>query len=157
MTALKVTVREAQGPADLDVARRLMRAYAAEAGVASCFQTLDAELTALPAGFVAVLVGIVDGAPAGCVALKALPDRRAEIVRLYVMTDARRHGLGRALVEAALVTARQRGVDSVVLHTLARWRAATALYRAMGFKPTAPYCAVPLDDVLFFEHRLNVA
>ncbi|MBM3483866.1 MAG: GNAT family N-acetyltransferase [Alphaproteobacteria bacterium] len=146
-----VTVREAQSSADLDAVRGLMRAYAAEAGVEVCFQTLDAELKALPAGFSAVLVGMVDGTTAGCIALKALPEGRSEIVRLYVAPEARRLGLGRALVDAALDAARTHGRAKVVLHTLARWRAATALYRDMGFAPAAPYCAEPLDDVLFFE------
>lgn len=151
---IKVTAGEAQSPAEIEAVRGLMRAYAAEAGVACCFQTLDAELKALPAGFLVVLLGTADGAPAGCVALKELPDRRAEIVRLYVRPEARRHGLGRALVDAALETARLRGAENVVLHTLTRWRAATALYRSMGFTPTTPYCAVPLEDVLFFERGI---
>ena len=119
----------------------------------SCFETFNAELNALPDGFLAVLLGSVDDRPAGCVGLKALADGRAEIVRLYVSPEARRHGLGRTLVGAALALAKARGYDTVVLHTLARWRAATALYGAMGFAPAAPYCAVPLDDMLFFEWR----
>ena len=150
---INVTAREAQSPAGLEAVRGLMRDYAAEAGVAFCFQALEAELNALPAGFMAVIVGTVGDRPAGCIALKGLADDRAEIVRLYVAQDARHHGLGRALVEAALATARERGHDTVVLHTLERWRAATALYRAMGFRPTAPYCAVPLEDVLFFARN----
>lgn len=148
-----VTAREAQSRAGLEVVRGLMRAYAAEAGVAFCFQALEAELKALPAGFMTVIVGTVSDTPAGCIALKGLADGRAEIVRLYVAPDARHHGLGRALVEAALATAHERGHDTAVLHTLARWRTATMLYRAMGFRPTAPYCAAPLEDVLFFARN----
>ena len=52
---------------------------------------------------------------------------------LYVREDARRSGLGRALVEAALERARERGCRRIELDVNEDNEAALALYAACGF------------------------
>ena len=52
---------------------------------------------------------------------------------LYVREDARRSGLGRALVEAALERARERGCKRIELDVNEDNEAALALYAACGF------------------------
>ena len=57
----------------------------------------------------------------------------AYLTNMYVEAAHRNDGLGRALVEAALATARERGVDGVLL-----WPSddSVAFYRRAGFEPS---------------------
>ncbi|MBS0577244.1 MAG: GNAT family N-acetyltransferase [Proteobacteria bacterium] len=52
---------------------------------------------------------------------------------LYVVPDARRHGVARALLDAALAFARQSGARGLQLETAADNLAAQALYRQAGW------------------------
>jgi ribosomal protein S18 acetylase RimI-like enzyme len=54
---------------------------------------------------------------------------------LYVLDDARGAGLGRALVEAALERARERGCRRIDLDVDPDNAAAQALYESLGFRP----------------------
>ncbi len=52
---------------------------------------------------------------------------------LYVVSAARRHGVGRALMEAARQHAIQTGAKRLTLETTAENRAAGALYESLGY------------------------
>jgi ribosomal protein S18 acetylase RimI-like enzyme len=60
-----------------------------------------------------------------------------ELEDLFVSADARRGGLGRALVAAAIDRARARGCGRIALDTAERNEAAVALYRSFGFSDEA--------------------
>jgi GNAT superfamily N-acetyltransferase len=84
------------------------------------------------------LLGAVDGEPVGVCQLrfrwsvwKSAEDCWLE--DLFVREEARRSGLGRALVEAALVRARERGCKRIELDVNEDNGAARALYEACGF------------------------
>jgi predicted N-acetyltransferase YhbS len=76
---------------------------------------------AMPLGHTVVLVARFDGAIVGCVVIndcdKENAKHRAELAKLMVHTEYRRHGLGRRLIEAAEVEARARGKTLLVLDT----------------------------------------
>ena len=55
------------------------------------------------------------------------------LAELYVVPSERGHGLGRALMEAAMVRARERGGDYMLLGTSETDTAARALYERLGF------------------------
>jgi len=57
----------------------------------------------------------------------------AEVLTLAVRPQARRRGVGRALVEAAATRAREAGAASLFLEVAADNQGALALYRACGF------------------------
>jgi ribosomal protein S18 acetylase RimI-like enzyme len=65
------------------------------------------------------------------------------LAELYVVPSGRGHGLGRALMEAAMELARARGADMMYLGTGEDDVAARALYESLGFtnregKPDGP-------------------
>lgn len=63
-----------------------------------------------------------------------------ELKRLFVRPDARRHGVGRALMERAELEAKSRGYDALVLTTSPEMMPlAQGLYDAMGYCETVPY------------------
>ncbi|HEY4812236.1 MAG TPA: GNAT family N-acetyltransferase [Solirubrobacteraceae bacterium] len=55
------------------------------------------------------------------------------LAELYVVPRRRRQGLGKALLEAAMSTARDRGADRIDLGTSDSDVAARALYESLGF------------------------
>ena len=76
----------------LDETRAIFRDYAASLAVDLCFQNFEDELATLPGDYRTpggrLLLAIVDGAVAGCGALRPLPDcdypNACEMKRLYV-------------------------------------------------------------------------
>ena len=61
------------------------------------------------------------------------PRLECYLAELYVVPSMRRQGLGRALMEAAMTVARERGADSMDLGTEESDTAARALYESLGF------------------------
>jgi ribosomal protein S18 acetylase RimI-like enzyme len=76
----------------------------------------------------------------------------AYLAELYVVPDLRGRGLGRALLEAAMDLARERGADHIDLNTAESDTAARGLYESMGFtnregRPDGP-------SMLYYEREL---
>ncbi|CAN1555754.1 RimI Acetyltransferases [Paracoccaceae bacterium] len=63
------------------------------------------------------------------------PVRRLLIDHVAVAPEARRHGHGRALLQAARDLARELAVDEILLDTWEANHEAHAFFRAMGFSP----------------------
>ena len=91
----------------------------------------------------ALLLALVDNRPAGCVALRTLPDGACEIKRLFVRAEHRGLGVGRQLMEALIDLARRRGFSTMRLDTGDLQPEAHALYASLGFVPIPPYYEVP--------------
>jgi ribosomal protein S18 acetylase RimI-like enzyme len=94
-----------------------------------------------------VLVAVEDGQLLGTVMLMPWPHGNlvrgpdeAEIRALAVAADARRSGIGRALVAAVTHRAAERGVRHLLLLTMPEMRAAHRLYAGAGF------CRLPDRD-----------
>jgi ribosomal protein S18 acetylase RimI-like enzyme len=149
-----VGLREASTPADLESVRRLFSEYARAVDAPCCFAGFEQEVAALPRGYALLLLAGEAEVPAGCVALRRLDARTAEIKRLYVRPDARGRGTARALMEAAIGAARKDGCERVVLDSLPSMREALALYRTLGFREVPPYLADPTPGASCFELKL---
>lgn len=74
-----------------------------------------------------------DGAPIGCVGLKAMDDGGYEVIKMTVGEAARGTGLGRMLMEACITRARSAGASRLYLETNDSLGPALGLYRAVGF------------------------
>jgi ribosomal protein S18 acetylase RimI-like enzyme len=147
---------------DLDEARGIIREYASGLGVDLCFQQFEEELAGLPGEYAPprgmLLLARVDGALAGCCALRPL-DRSdypnaAEMKRLYVRKAFRGFGLGRQLAEAVLDAARAAGYDCVLLDTLDDMEAARSLYEELGFEEIPPYYHNPIPGAHYLKADL---
>ena len=132
---------------DLAAVRDIFNEYAGTLSVDLDFQDFSAELATLPGDYAAprgaLLLARVDGAIAGCCALRPMDSsdytNAAEMKRLYVRKAFRGFGLGRQLAEAILDEARRSGYSCVLLDTLDDMEAARALYEELGFEEVPPY------------------
>ena len=152
-----------ESPEHADAARGLIREYADSLGVDLCFQHVDAELAALPGEYAppagVLLVALVDGQPAGCGAIRALPDvdypDACEMKRLFVRRAFRRFGLGRLLAQALIERAEQSGYSTLLLDTLDDMEAARSLYAELGFEEIPPYYFNPLAGAHYLKVDLG--
>lgn len=127
--------------------RDIFTEYAQSLNVDLCFQGFDEELAQLPGEYAsprgALLLARVNGAVAGCCALRPLDaadyPNAAEMKRLYVRQAFRGLRLGRRLAEAILDEARMAGYSCVLLDTLDDMESARALYEDLGFEEIPPY------------------
>jgi ribosomal protein S18 acetylase RimI-like enzyme len=154
------TIEPAASAADLAAVGELFVEYATGLGDhVCCLQDFAAELAALPGAYGppcgCLLLARVDGAAAGCVALRPLTEEDGELKRMYVRPAYRGLGLGRSLATAMLEEARRRGYRRVCLDTLPSMAAAVALYRALGFRPIEPYGSVPIPGALYLGLELT--
>ncbi|MBB5340359.1 GNAT family N-acetyltransferase [Tunturiibacter gelidoferens] len=160
----EIVVREAVGVEDIAAVRRLMQAYgeylaANPAGAANiCLEGYGQELEGLPGAYLVLLLAVVDGTAAGCVALRLLrgEQRGCEMKRLWVDGAFRGDGLGRRLVKEAIAWAEGAGFGAMYLDTVpAAMPEANRLYEEMGFVRVERYNENPIADVVFFRRGLK--
>ena len=161
--APEISLLQADTPALLAHARGLFREYADGLGVDLCFQNFEQELAGLPGPYAepggALLVALVDGQPAGCGALRALPDadypNACEMKRLFVRRAFRRFGLGRLVTQQLLDLATRAGYSTLLLDTLDDMEAARGLYSSLGFEEIPPYYFNPLPGAHYLKVELD--
>ena len=143
----------------LTVVRELFVEYANATGLDFCFQNFDRELAELPGKYAPpsgrLLLALIDGQTAGCVALRKLEENICEMKRLYVRPTFRRQKIGHRLAEAVVASARGIGYARIRLDTLASMKAAIALYESLGFQRIAAYYHNPIPDVVYLELALR--
>jgi ribosomal protein S18 acetylase RimI-like enzyme len=138
--------------------RALLLEYQTSIGVDLCFQDFANELEQLPGAYAPpqgrLYLMWMGSEPAGCVALRPLDARTAEMKRLYVRPAHRGRGLGRLLAQQVIEDARSSLHTRVVLDTLPSMREAQALYAALGFTEIEPYTSNPIVGTRFMELTL---
>ena len=147
------TISPARSATELISAAALFRAYAATLPVDLAPQGFSQELESLPGIYGPpggeLLLAKRGDHVLGCIALKALePPRVAEIKRLFVRPQARKTGVGQALVAAVIAVARQLGYGEIKLDTLAEMEGAIVLYKRNGFAPIPPYGSHPYPGLV---------
>ena len=152
-------IRPVHDPADVEEVRTLFREYADSLGVDLSYQDFARELAWLPGDYApprgALLLATIEGAVAGCVALRPLDADTCEMKRLYARGTYRGAGLGRALVRAIIGEARRIGYARMRLDTLPSMTAAIALYRSLGFRPINAYRHSPVAGTLYLELEIG--
>jgi len=145
-------------PLDSPAARRLIAELNAELSrdytPAQRFHSLAAEEVAEGAG--AFLVLWLEGAPAGCGAVRMLAPDVAELKRMYVVPAARGRGLSRAILSTLEDRAAALGATRVVLETGDKALAALGLYESAGYARIpcfGAYAASPTS--ICFEKSLS--
>ena len=147
---------------DLGAVTDLFAAYAASLPVDLDYQDFAAELAGLPGKYAppqgALLLARDTGDRVlGCAGLRPLGDGICEMKRLFLRPEARGLGLGRALAEAIVATARERGHHTIRLDTLPSMASAIALYEDLGFERIDPYYAPTPPGTVFMTLDLAPA
>jgi len=156
------------GSAEVEALRGLLQGYREFlASIASmhCFDfaAYRAEVADAPSAYTRgggeVLLALVDGVAAGCIAFRAARGETAatcEVKRLYVLEAFRGRALARLLVEEALKRARARGFERVILDTdFAAMPKAFALYTSFGFTEYEPSFVPFSPSLRFLEMMLR--
>ena len=79
---------------------------------------------------------------AGIYPTEGLPEGCCELVKLYILPEARGKGLGKQLIEECFEIARNSGYQQVYLETLPELKMAMSLYERCGFR----YLSAPLGN-----------
>jgi GNAT superfamily N-acetyltransferase len=140
---MPVVIQQAESPEQIAQIRELFLEYAKWLGFSLCFQGFDQELASLPGRYAPpsgrLFLAMVDGAPAGCIGLRAMEPDVCEMKRLYVRPQFRGHQLGRVLIQKLLDEARVIGYARMQLDTIpGQMDRAIALYREFGFQEITP-------------------
>ena len=171
------TIRPASTPDDVAAVGTLMREYIHflrnhPAGSAHfCIGGIEDELANLAARYAApgtLLLAELEDDPVGCLAVRELRASAPmvevhaqagglalEFKRLWVRPEARGLGLGRSLMENAIVHSRDQGAAAVYLDTVpAAMPEAVRMYQELGFEPSDRYNSNDSKGVAHFRLRL---
>jgi len=154
-----ITLVRAETPAQIDGVRSLFAEYVASLPVDVSYENVPRESADLPGAYAPprgeLLLALVEGEPAGCVALRPLDLEVCEMKRVYLRPAWRGLGMGRELVEGIVAAARRIGYRRMRLDTIPSLKPALSLYRSLGFRVIAPYREIPSDRALFLELKLE--
>ncbi|QQG48694.1 MAG: GNAT family N-acetyltransferase [archaeon] len=151
----------AETKGQIRTARDLFSEYGKSLGIDLSFQNFEEELNSLPGDYSppngVLLIALLDGEPAGCVALRKLgaDGKVCELKRLYVRPKFRGRSLGRRLAESVIAEASRLRYEVMRLDTLRTMNEAIMLYTSLGFRETAPYRYNPIEGTRFFELDLQ--
>lgn len=151
-------VREAADERDIEQVRRLVRAHGDARSTTPGVEYVYADAERMPGPYApprgGIWLAVAADDAVGCVALRPLTARAAEVKRMFVDSAWRGQGVGRGLLGALIEGARARGYETLRLGTLADMDAAQALYRSLGFTPIERYRPDELIDTQFYELSL---
>ena len=122
------------------------------------FQDFDAELAHIESHYAPpggrLYLALVDGQPAGCVALRDFGEGVCEMKRLYVRPQFRGLHIGRQLAETIIEAAGEIGYHRMRLDTVASMESANRLYATLGFVSIDAYRFNPVEDAVYLELEL---
>ena len=95
--------------------------------------------------FIAEVEGKIVGG-GGIYPTEDLPHNTCELVKMYLLPEARGMGLGRMLIEMCLETAQSNGFQQVYIETLPELKLAVSVYEKFGFE----YLSAPLGNSKHF-------
>lgn len=143
----------------IEEVRQLFLEYALSLKIDLDFQGFEAEYKTLPGKYAppggALILALVDGKAAGCVALRKISEGICEMKRLYVRDNYRGLGIGKKLITMIIKEARRLNYHYIRLDTLPTMDKAQDLYISLGFYDIAPYVFNPIKGTKFLELKLK--
>ena len=151
-----VDLVDVSGGDDLLILKTLFVEYADMFEHQLCFDAFDAELDGLPDPYAppggGLVLAKVDGHAAGCVALKRLNKKTAEMKRLFVRPGFRGNKLGMRLTEAMIGRAKDLKYKLLQAETVpTKMGFAVSVYRQFGFETIRQSADEP---IVLMERRL---
>ena len=139
--------------------RKLFLEYARSLEIDLDFQDFETELKTLPGKYQppdgALILALVEGREAGCIALRKISKDICEMKRLYVRDEYRGLGLGKKLVGMIIDEAVNKHYQYMRLDTLPTMKSAQSLYSSFGFYDIEPYVYNPIQGTRFMELKLK--
>ncbi|MGI6331280.1 MAG: GNAT family N-acetyltransferase [Zhaonellaceae bacterium] len=139
--------------------KQLFLEYAQSINIDLSFQNFEEEYEALPGKYGpphgALILALVDGKAAGCVALHKLSENICEMKRLYVRAQYRGLGIGKKLVNIIIEYASKMNYQYIRLDTLPTMKSAQALYSSLGFYDIEPYVYNPIEGTRYMELKIE--
>jgi ribosomal protein S18 acetylase RimI-like enzyme len=133
--------------------------YAQSLKIDLAFQNFEAEFNTLPGKYEpphgVLILALVDGRGAGCIALRKSSEGICEMKRLYVRDDYRGLGIGKKLITMIIEEARKLKYSYIRLDTLPTMKKAQDLYVEFGFYDIDPYVYNPIKGTRFLELNLK--
>jgi molybdopterin-guanine dinucleotide biosynthesis protein A/GNAT superfamily N-acetyltransferase len=115
---------------------------------------LDPDLADPAAVYEAAWVAVRAGRVVGSIALRRLGPAEVELKRMYLRPTERGRGIGRRLLDMALLWAREHRIAAIKLDTTDRMEAARNLYEAYGFVRVPGQAPRQGQQRLLYELRL---
>ncbi len=81
-------------------------------------------------------VAVLNNTIAGCAGVyptEGLPEKHAELVKIYLSADSRGKGIGKALIEKCFVSAKNFGYTHLYLESMPEFATAVNMYAKLGF------------------------
>ncbi|MES2329752.1 MAG: GNAT family N-acetyltransferase [Bacteroidota bacterium] len=131
-------IQPADNPAVANIIRRTLEEFGiTRAGTVYFDKTTDHlfelfQSTPLSAYFVVEKDGVILGG-AGIFPTDGLPEGTCELVKMYLLPNARGTGLGRHMIDHCLQLAKQKGFTAVYLETMPELKKAMSVYEKFGF------------------------
>ncbi|GAA0081534.1 MULTISPECIES: GNAT family N-acetyltransferase [Clostridium] len=139
--------------------KQLFLEYVQSLKIDLSFQNFEAEFNSLPGKYGppygVLILALVDGKEAGCIALRNISENICEMKRLYVRDCYRGLGIGKKLITIIIEEASKMNYQHIRLDTLPTMKSAQALYTSLGFYDIEPYVYNPIEGTRFMELRLK--
>lgn len=139
--------------------KQLFLEYAQSLKIDLSFQNFEAELKTLPGKYGppdgALILALVDGKEAGCIALRKISENICEMKRLYVRDYYRGLGIGKKLITIVIEEASKMNYEFIRLDTLPTMKDAQTLYTSLGFYDIASYVYNPIEGTRFMELKIK--
>ncbi|MGY0374599.1 GNAT family N-acetyltransferase [Clostridium sp. JNZ J1-5] len=154
-----VEFRYVTGQDMIEKIKQLFLEYVHSLKVDLSFQNFEEELNTLPGKYGqprgVLILALVDGKEAGCIALRNISEDICEMKRLYVRDCYRGLGIGKKLITIVIQEALKINYQYIRLDTLPMMKNAQALYKSLGFYDIDPYVYNPIDGAKFMELKLE--
>ncbi|MEO6232273.1 MAG: GNAT family N-acetyltransferase [Ferruginibacter sp.] len=138
--------------------KALFEAYAQSININLGFQKFDEELNALDKmyclPFGGIILGKDDNEYIGCVGIRKITPENGELKRMYVKPSHQKMGIGKILLQKALVLAKDCKYEKLQLDTLNYMIPAINLYKKNGFYEIPAYYFNPISTAVYFEKLL---